>query len=213
MSTITTIEAVDIIADSRAVINTNFSNLNTDKVETLDDLGITVTASDINTVVTRNLTLPSGLIMAWATDTAPTGWRLCNGAEISRTTYADLFAVIGTTYGVGNGTTTFNVPNFAGRVIVGYDSAQTEFDTLGETGGSKTHTLTTAQIPSHAHLTPGTGVLASEQNNGGDSTATNRTSTQSSSGVTRYQNTDTTGGGEAHNNLQPYVTLNYIIKE
>jgi microcystin-dependent protein len=74
----------------------------------------------------------------WTTNTAPTDWLICDGAAVSRTTYATLFALVGTTYGVGNNSTTFNLPNLKGSVAVGRDSAQTEFDALGEVGGSKT---------------------------------------------------------------------------
>ena len=79
--------------------------------------------------------VPVGSINAWSTNTAPTGWQLCDGTAVSRTTYAALFAVIGETYGAGDGSTTFNLPNLKGRAIVGRDSSQTEFDTLAETGG------------------------------------------------------------------------------
>ena len=95
--------------------------------------------------------LPSGMVSMTAASAAPSGWMLCNGSAVSRTTYADLFTAIGTTYGVGNGSTTFNLPDLRGRVPVGTDSSQTEFDALGETGGAKTHTLTEAQLPSHTH--------------------------------------------------------------
>ena len=80
---------------------------------------------------------PVGEVSSFAGSSAPTGWLLCDGSAVSRTTYAALFAIIGTTYGVGNGSTTFNLPNLKGRVIVGRDSAQTEFDVLGETQGAK----------------------------------------------------------------------------
>ena len=95
----------------------------------------------------------TGEIKIWTTGTAPTNWLICNGAAISRTTYANLFAVIGTVYGVGDGSTTFNIPNLKGKVVVGFNSAETEFDALGETGGAKTHTLTSAQsgVPAHTH--------------------------------------------------------------
>ena len=83
--------------------------------------------------------------------TAPTGYLLCDGSAVSRTTYADLYTAIGTTYGVGDGSTTFNVPNVKGKVPVGRDNGDTSFDTLGETGGEKTHTLTIAEMPSHTH--------------------------------------------------------------
>ena len=62
---------------------------------------------------------------------------ICDGRAVSRSDYSELFAVIGTTYGSGDGSTTFNLPNLKGRVPVGKDSSQTEFDTIGETGGSK----------------------------------------------------------------------------
>ena len=95
--------------------------------------------------------VPAGVINMYGGSSAPTGWLLCDGSAVSRTTYSELFTAISTTYGSGDGSTTFNVPNLSGKVPVGKDSADTDFDTLGETGGSKTHTLTTAQLPSHTH--------------------------------------------------------------
>ena len=94
---------------------------------------------------------PVGVVSTFGGATAPTGWLLCDGTAISRTTYSDLFTVISTTYGVGDGTTTFNLPNLNGRAVVGRDSTQTEFDTLGETGGVKSITLSTTQMPTHSH--------------------------------------------------------------
>jgi microcystin-dependent protein len=95
---------------------------------------------------------PAGVITQYGGSTAPTGWLLCQGQAISRTNplYTRLFTAISTNYGIGDGTTTFNVPNLQGRIPVGKD-ATAEFDTLGETGGSKTSTLITANLPSHQH--------------------------------------------------------------
>ena len=97
--------------------------------------------------------LPAGVITQYGASTAPTGWVLCQGQALSRTNplYSRLFTAISTTYGAGDGTTTYNVPNLQGRIPVGRDSTQTEFDALAETGGSKTSTLTTANLPSHQH--------------------------------------------------------------
>lgn len=94
---------------------------------------------------------PAGVVVPFAGSSAPTGYLMCDGATVSRTTYADLFAAIGTTFGAGDGSTTFALPNLKGRVVVGVDAGQTEFDTLGETGGAKTHTLTSTEIPAHTH--------------------------------------------------------------
>ena len=92
-----------------------------------------------------------GEIKLWSTSSAPEGWLIADGREVSRTTYAELFAAIGTTYGAGNGSTTFNLPDMRGKVAVGRDSADTDFNALGKTGGAKTHTLTVAEMPSHTH--------------------------------------------------------------
>src|SRR5262245_28732340 len=100
--------------------------------------------------------VPTGMILPYApgvlaAPTAPAGFLLCDGAAVSRATYAALFALIGTNYGAGDGSTTFNLPNMKGRVLAGYDNAQAEFTSIGQTGGEKTHTLTLAELPSHDH--------------------------------------------------------------
>ena len=153
---------------------------------------------------------PPGVICMWSTAVAPNGFLLCRGQAVSRTTYARLYAVIGTTYGAGDGSTTFNVPNFQGRVPVGQDSTQTEFDVLGETGGSKTHTLTIPEMPYHNHGTgaPSGGNIGYGENSGGPALYT------VGYGPTRPAAepvTGTTGENQPHNNLQPYIVLNYII--
>ncbi len=144
----------------------------------------------------------SGVIKMYGGATAPTGWMLCNGSAISRTTYAALFAVIGILYGAGDGSTTFNIPDLRGRVAVG-KSTDTEFDTLGETGGEKTHTLITAEMPAHTHKKSVADTTMDLQNG---SSYNNVYKT----GLTA--STESTGGGEAHNNLQPYQVVNFIIK-
>ena len=101
--------------------------------------GQVLTAAQMNAL--EGATIPTGGVTMYGAGSAPSGWLLCDGTAVSRTTYAALFAVISTTYGVGNGSTTFNLPNLKGKVPVGLDSADTAFDVLGETSGSKTHTL------------------------------------------------------------------------
>lgn len=97
--------------------------------------------------------LPSGAITAYGAASAPTGWLLCNGAAISRTTYAVLFAVIGTTYGVGDGSTTFNIPNLTQRFPLGKAASGTGA-TLGATGGAIDHLH---NVYGHYHNTTGAG--------------------------------------------------------
>lgn len=156
-------------------------------------------------VGTPNPGIPAGVILASATLVAPVGFLNCDGVDKSRTLYSNLFAAIGTSYGAGDGTTTFGIPNVSGRAIVGYDSTQTEFDTLGEKGGTKTHTLTTTEMPSHTHA------LSEDKWISGSGAASAAKAYGSPTANTGYS-TDATGGGTAHNNLQPYISLPFIIK-
>lgn len=155
---------------------------------------------------------PSGVINMYAGASAnvPTGWLVCQGQAVSRTTYSSLFNAIGTTYGTGDGSTTFNLPNLQGKVPVGLDSAQTEFNTLGATGGEKTHTLIVDEMPSHNH-----DLRFNESNTEGTLSYTHPTgayATQTTDKTLGFSSIVSTGGGLAHNNLQPYIVVNYIIK-
>lgn len=190
--------------------------------------------------------IPIGGVTMWAGTTAPAGYLLCRGQAVNRGDYVDLFTIINETYGAGNGTTTFNVPNLQGRVPVGFDSTQTEFDALAETGGAKTVSLVEANLPAHQHAA---GTLATSAHaitdpghfhqqytvatNGAAGSSTRadydadtltpnvlpQVSTDTkTTGITIANHTisgstgDGAGTGAAHNNLQPYVVLNYIIR-
>lgn len=141
----------------------------------------------------------AGFIYPLAGDKVPDGFLLCNGSSYSRTAYPELFAAIGTTWGAGNGTTTFNVPNLAERVPVGTGTGYA----LGATGGEATHKLTTDEMPSHSH-TLGNPVGA------GTGSTTGYMWSQSTQNWGKMS-TASVGGSEAHNNMQPYAVCNYII--
>ena len=146
---------------------------------------------------------PTGTVTAFAGSAAPTGYVLCDGSAVNRTTQAALFAVIGTTYGVGDGSTTFNLPDLRGRVVAGMGgSLLSGTDAVADTGGASTHTLTENEMPSHSH---GIGGYALDMNLG-------TSSFRLSPLATSIGDTKETGGDQAHNNVQPTIILNYIIK-
>ena len=157
--------------------------------------------------------ISAGAVIAWAAATGPDGWKLCDGAAISRTDYADLFDVIGVEYGEGDTTTTFNLPDLRGRFPLGVNSAgvsgadrvtTTEATELGMSSGSETHTLTVDEMPAHDH----------DFRRVGDSSPGQRGSvTQVQRGwLTERTIVEEAGGGLAHNNMPPWLSLNYIIK-
>lgn len=154
------------------------------------------------------VTLGIGEIREWAGSTAPENWRLLQGQAISRSTYAVLFAMIGTTYGAGNGTTTFNLPDAQGRVSVmaGTGSGLTA-RTLADTGGEETHVLTVSEMPAHIHTLSKTVGLGIE----GSPTAVEDRGFQDF-----FDERDDlilpTGGDAPHNNMQPFIVLNKIIR-
>lgn len=145
-------------------------------------------------------TILIGEIKMYAGNDEPTGWLKCDGRAVSRTTYSALFNVIGTTYGTGDGSTTFNLPDMRDRFPVGAGAA---YD-LNDKGGQTTVTLDITQIPSHDHAINGTYYKRGTGNNdtygyinknGGDHTGYSAN----------------TGGGQAHENMPPYIGLNFLI--
>lgn len=198
----------------------------------------------------------AGMIYMFAGNQVPNGYLECDGSAVSRDTYSELFSAIGTTFGAGDGSTTFNLPDLSGRIAIG----SSQYHVLGSSGGSETVTLVTDEIPQHTHevaqhghannitaTTPilshsvtqavftyaGPGSTGSIRNGAYPVTATglNGTSTvngsRTNASIAAHAATDCTvtgsitdadagttssyGSGSSHNNMQPYVTMMYII--
>ena len=156
-------------------------------------------------------TLPIGSMIPYGDNTAPANWLVCDGSAVSRTTYADLFAVIGTSYGEGDGSTTFNLPNKKGKVSVGLDTEDTDFNEIGKTGGEKTHKLTIAEMPSHEHLFKFTYEIDAPAQHYGTGQIYFGTERNYNAG-NNSNHTESDGGDAPHNNLQPYEVDCWIIK-
>lgn len=146
-----------------------------------------------------NDSLPIGMIMPSASQGSITDWLLCDGSAVSRTEYSELYNAIGTTYGSGDGSTTFNLPNIAGKMIIGYDPDDDDFNTLGATGGSKTHTITQSELPNFTYIQPtGTNTGHGTSNQGTPNTYTNDWAS--------------IGNNQTMDIMNPYIVLNYYIK-
>lgn len=151
--------------------------------------------------------LPIGTINMWPTDAPPDKWLLCDGSEVSRATYAPLFAIIGDAYGDGDGSTTFSLPQFTDKSPMGANGSYVP--QAGSLYGEGTHVLTTAEMPAHTHRERvGNGANAFVLATGGGSNST------VGSGLTTNtvaMNTGSEGGGGAHNNVHPVIGVYFII--
>ena len=209
-----------------------------DRTITFPDASGTVALSaDISSAVP----VGSVIATAQTSGTEPTGYKFCNGQDLNTHTFAALHAVISNTYGgtaynagvtdQSGVTTTFKVPDIRGRVIAGQDnmggttsqdrltglSGGIDGDTLGATGGLQTHTLTTAQLAAHTHSDGSYVANSTRRVSSGNNTAGQNVNTVDGDAFTSVTldvsgTSGSTGSGSAHNNVQPTIILNYMIK-
>ena len=151
---------------------------------------------------------PAGSIIMYGGSSSPSGWLYCNGQAVSRTTQSNLFNAIGTTFGNGDGSTTFNLPDLRDRFPLGdrnnggSDASRVDNVSkgLGATGGEDEHKLTEAEMPSHNHSLD---IDTNYEINGSDAS-----SDFGCSGA----NTSSAGGDQPHNNMPPFLAVSFIIK-
>lgn len=165
---------------------------------------------------------PTGMIVAYGNVTPPSGWLLCDGSAVSQTTYADLYAIIGTNFNTGGeGAGNFRLPDIKGRVTIGngQDSGLSLSDrTLGTKLGEETHVLLTAEMPAHSHGVTDPGHTHVEADADGTNTGvdqatdingfTNRSTLSNTTGIT----INNAGSDAGHNNVQPFLVAAFIIK-
>ena len=165
--------------------------------------------------------IPTATIVPWSDSSIPTGFLECTGQAVSRSTYATLFGIIGTTYGAGNGSTTFNVPNLQDNVAVGKSNNKSLASTggantvssTGNVGGSTANaSLSTAQLASHSHSSGSGGQAAAAPCCGSFITAGAGSTGSTGSGQGHSHNMSANFSGDATSVLQPYLTVIYLIK-
>ena len=185
------------------------------ELEVEGDLKVT---GNIDAEIIDNLKLPPGIIFPFAGQSAPEGYLICAGQEVSRQEYSDLFEVIGELYGSGDGETTFNLPDLRGRMPLGKDNMNgasanrvenAQADSLSGNAGEENHQLTVDELAEHNH--PMSTHFIS-QSPGVHNVTGSRYYFHDDNWDFVNRNTDSAGGNQPHNNMPPYLTLNYLIK-
>lgn len=214
LSDISTALTGSVAADGQTPITGNLQ-MGGNKITGMADGSASTDAATVGQLAGLN-SVVTGSIQMWPTVTAPTGYLLCTGTAVSRSTYSALFAVIGTTFGSGDGSTTFNLPNYTNRFPYG--------TTLAATGGSAdaivvshTHTATVTD-PGHSHtpnLANGGGGFGNDQanwvtNSQGNTSRTGPALNSNTTGIS--VSNSTTGSSGTNANLPPYLGINFIIK-
>lgn len=215
----------------------------TDILDTFDDVAnsynsLSRALSTFESYVENQLssveTPPVGIISPFGGSNAPPGWLICDGREVSRFDYSSLFNVIGTTYGSGNDSTTFNLPDLRKKVTVGYSSNDNGYDLLGNSIGNETHSLSVDELAKHSHPNSVSSdglhnhLMYNKWNSYGDGNTSGNGFTSPGNGWNQdgYEDNYTNNGGDHTHTvtitetgegvpfslLQPSLLINYIIK-
>ena len=203
----TTMPAVQATANNQALIasTAGVQSYSIHSLPTADGASGASVTTNGSAVLSLTMVPPTGAVMMWTTTTAPTGWLECNGAAVSRTTYATLFALVGTTFGTGDGSTTFNLPQTQRQVIVGRGGSVVNSNlanTIGSQYGQEQFVLGNTNMPVGVPVTTNGSVANTFVAGSGSSAYTPGTNTAGWS----------LGAATAINNLQPSLVLMYIIK-
>lgn len=159
--------------------------------------------------------ITAGMLQPFVGGSVPSGWLLCDGSEVDRTTYAELFSAVGTTFGPGDGSTTFNLPDMRGRTLVGADGAT--FGAIGDQGGAETHVhdLSSDTIAAISWSASASRVQL-QRNTSSPATSRNVETSSNMSALAGYSGTSTNGirvygDTDPASSLQPYTVVNWLI--
>lgn len=192
------------VAQTHLVVTQSNGTIKNNMIDQTADYSFTGTVALATTTSIAGLqggVNPPGTIIAYASSTPPSGYLLCDGTAKATSTYPALFSIIGYGFSTSTGNTIFSLPNLKGRQIVGYGSATTTLDAMGETGGYETHQQSVAEMPAHTHSAP-----ISNTTSGSNATAAG------TNGAASAWDTGSAGSGTAMNMMDPYIVLNYVIK-
>lgn len=163
--------------------------------------------------------IPTGTMIQSASINEPDGWLLCDGRALLKSLYSNLFGVIGHTYGgvYGDSDLSFNIPDLRGRIPVGAGTGSgLSTRNLGSVGGEESHMLTVNEMPSHSHTSNAVGgtigLITSNEENTASSGLDRTIGEPNLFNSIPALSINSTGNSAAHNNMQPFVVINYFIK-